>query len=102
MIEKRTKKVVRENWVVMKNWLDSHADVFDYVPPSAAAICFVRQKTGLSSRDFVARLMKEKSVLISPGEHFDVPGYLRIGFGSKREYLEEALSAISEFVHELC
>ncbi|TFG32966.1 aminotransferase class I/II-fold pyridoxal phosphate-dependent enzyme [Candidatus Thorarchaeota archaeon] len=101
MIEKRTKRVIRENWAVMKNWLDSHTDVFEYVPPSAAAICFIRQNTDMTSLEFVNRLMKEKSVLISPGEHFEVPGYLRIGFGSKKEFLEHALEQISEFLNAI-
>jgi len=101
IIGRRTKQVVRENWAIMKNWLDMHGDIFEYVPPSAAAICFIKQKTGLSSLEFVERLMKKKSVLISPGEHFEVPGYLRIGFGSEKEFLQKALDKISEFIAEL-
>ncbi len=98
MIENRTKQVIRRNWAVMEEWFDSHADVFECVPPAAAAICFAKQKTNMSSLDFALRLMNEKSVLLSPGEYFDVPGYLRIGFGSKKEYLEAALYQISEFL----
>ena len=45
--------------------------------------------------------MKEKSVLMSPGEHFEVPGYVRIGFGSDPEHLEPALARISEFLKDL-
>jgi aspartate/methionine/tyrosine aminotransferase len=100
-IEKRTREVIRNNWAIMKKWLDSHSDVLEYVPPSAAAICFIKQNTGISSYDLVVRLMKEKSVLISPGEHFKVPGYLRIGFGTESEHLKSALARISEFLNEL-
>jgi aspartate/methionine/tyrosine aminotransferase len=100
-IEERTREVVQNNWVIMKKWLDSHSDVFEYVPPSAAAICFIKQNTGLDSLDFVTRLMNEKSVLISPGEHFEVAGYLRIGFGTEPKYLKSALDRISEFLIEV-
>ncbi|MGY5872061.1 MAG: aminotransferase class I/II-fold pyridoxal phosphate-dependent enzyme [Candidatus Thorarchaeota archaeon] len=100
-IEVRTREVVRNNWAIMKKWLDSHSDVLEYVPPSAAAICFIKQNTGIDSYDLVVRLMKEKSVLISPGEHFEVPGYLRIGFGTEPKYLEPALERISELLNEL-
>jgi hypothetical protein len=85
----------------MKRWLDSHSDVFEYVTPAAAAICFIKQKTGMSSYDFVMKLMKEKSVLVMPGEHFEVPGYLRFGFGAEPKYLEQALERISELLNEL-
>ena len=100
-IEKRTRNVIRNNWAIMKDWLDSHSDVLEYVPPSAAAICFIKQNTGISSYDLVVRLMKEKSVLISPGEHFEVPGYLRIGFGTESMHLKLALARISELLNEL-
>jgi len=100
-IEARTREVIGNNWGIMKKWLDSHSDVFEYVAPSAAAICFIKQKTGMSSNDFVTKLRKEKSVLISPGEHFEVPGHLRIGFGTEPKYLEPALARISELLNEL-
>jgi len=100
-IEERTREVVRNNWAIMKKWLDSHSDVFEYIAPSAAAICFIKQNIGIDSYDFVVQLMKEKSVLISPGEHFEVPGYLRIGFGTEPKHLEHALARISELLNEL-
>lgn len=101
MFEKRTRKVVRENWSLVKKWLDSHSDLFEYVPPAAAAICFIKQKTGISSLDLVMRLLKEKSVLVAPGEYFEMPGFIRIGFGSKREYLEHALGRFSDLLDSL-
>jgi aspartate/methionine/tyrosine aminotransferase len=100
-IEGRARKIIRENWEIVRDWLGSHGSLFEYVPPKAAAICFIKQNTGISSLDLVHRLMKEKSVLISPGEHFDMPGHLRIGFGSEPEYLRHSLSLISELLNDL-
>ncbi len=68
------------------------------IAPEAAAICFIKLKEGINSSELALKLMEEKSVLISPGEHFEVPGFVRIGFGSEKEYLEEALERISEFL----
>jgi len=100
-IERRTRKLIRENWSITKKWLDSYSALFEYVPPSASAICFIKQKTGLSSLELVMRLLKEKSVLIAPGEYFEVPGFIRIGFGADREYLERAFERFSEFLDAL-
>ena len=100
-IEERARKIIRENWAIVKEWLDSHGDTFEYVPPKAAAICFIKQNTGVESLELVNRIMKEKSVLISPGEHFNMPGFLRIGFGSEPEYLRHSLSLISELLNDL-
>jgi len=98
MIEERTRKVVSENWMVMEKWIASNSDLLSGLAPEAAAICFIKLKDGINSLDFVHRLLNEKSVLISPGDHFDTPGFIRIGFGSKQEYLEHALERISELL----
>ncbi len=97
-IEKRTRKVVRDNWAIMETWIASHSDLLSGIPPEAAAICFIKLKDGIDSLNFTVKLMEEKSVLISPGEHFEMPGYLRIGFGTEREYLEPALERIGELL----
>jgi aspartate/methionine/tyrosine aminotransferase len=99
-IEKRTREVVRENWAIMEKWIASHSDLLSGNPPEAAAICFIKMRNDIDSMDFTMRLMKEKSVLISPGDHFEMPGFIRIGFGSEKEYLEPALEKISELLKE--
>ena len=99
-IEKRTRNLVRENWAIMEKWIASHSDLLSGVPPEAAAICFIKLKDGIDSLDFTKRLMSEKSVLISPGDHFEMPGFIRIGFGSEKEYLESALERISDLLKE--
>ena len=99
-IEKRTRRVVTENWAVMEKWIESHSDLMTAIPPEAAAICFIKLKEGIDSQALATRLMKEKSLLISPGEHFEMPGFVRIGFGGEKEYLESALARISEFLNE--
>ncbi|MDH4213037.1 MAG: aminotransferase class I/II-fold pyridoxal phosphate-dependent enzyme [Candidatus Thorarchaeota archaeon] len=101
MIEKRTRQHIRDNWSIMQKWLDSHSDILECISPSAAAICFIKQNTGIPSLDLVMRLIKEKSVLISPGEYFEMPGFIRIGFGSRKEYLQEALGRISELLNSM-
>jgi aspartate/methionine/tyrosine aminotransferase len=39
----------------------------------------------------VTRLRLEKSVLIVPGDHFGMDGYLRLGFGDRPQHLRAAL-----------
>jgi aspartate/methionine/tyrosine aminotransferase len=97
-IEKRTRQVVSENWAIMDKWISSHSDLMSAIAPEAAAICFIKLKEGIDSSELALKLMEEKSVLISPGEHFEVPGFIRIGFGSEKEYLKAALERISEFL----
>ncbi|MFW9787665.1 MAG: aminotransferase class I/II-fold pyridoxal phosphate-dependent enzyme [Candidatus Thorarchaeota archaeon] len=98
-IEKRTRQVIRDNWEILENWIAAHSELLTTRTPEAAAICFIKMKEGIDTIDFATRLKKEKSVLISPGEHFEMPGYIRIGFGSEKDYLERALGRISELLH---
>jgi aspartate/methionine/tyrosine aminotransferase len=97
-IEKRTRKVVRENWTIVEKWIASHSDMMSAIAPEAAAICFIKLRDDIDSLDFTMRLKKEKSVLLSPGDYFKMPGFIRIGFGSEKEYLESALEKISELL----
>ena len=100
-LESRTHGIVNRNWGILKSWMDSYENVFEYVAPLAAAICFPRARLPMSTLDFVRRLLNEKSVLVTPGEFFGVPGHLRLGYGCERDYLESALRTISELLDAL-
>jgi aspartate/methionine/tyrosine aminotransferase len=82
----------------MEKWIASHPDLLSGIAPEAAAICFIKLRDDIDSLEFTMRLMREKSVLLSPGDHFEMPGFIRIGFGTVKEYLEPALERISELL----
>jgi aspartate/methionine/tyrosine aminotransferase len=48
--------------------------------------------------EFANKVVKEKSVLLLPGEVYDYKGYFRVGFGRKNMPL--ALEKFEEFVRE--
>ena len=49
---------------------------------------FVRHNYPDRSSELTERLRDERSVLLVPGDFFDMDGYLRIGFGSDPAYLD--------------
>jgi len=100
-ILRRTRNIVTKHWAIMKQWLDAHEDIFDYVAPQAASICFPKHNLEASSSDFVARLLREKSVLLIPGEHFGFPHYFRFGFGHSIPKLKMGLKRIDELLATL-
>ena len=61
-----------------------------------ARSCFVRYRQPINSTALVERLRDEKSVLLVPGDHFDMDGYLRIGFGNHPAYVASALELVGE------
>ena len=46
----------------------------------------------------VTALRLEKSVLIVPGDHFGMDGYLRIGFGDQVDYLRQGLERLHDLI----
>jgi aspartate/methionine/tyrosine aminotransferase len=96
----RTRMIIRTNYPLVKRWVDSYEGL-SHVPPEAGAIVLVRHTHPLGSSELAERLRKERSVLVVPGDHFDMGGHLRIGFGSDPRYLESALTLMGEFLHSL-
>jgi len=93
-ILKRTRAILNYNYPILSSWLKRQADIFNFIPPKAGAICFVRYNFRMNSIELVKKLIDEKSVLIVPGEHLGLDGYLRIGFGNEEPYLRAGLARI--------
>ena len=97
----RTRRYIRDGFPVLEEWMKSHGDLFQLVPPQAAAIAFVRYRIGINSSELVERLRDEKSVLIIPGDHFGVDGHLRISYGLPHDYLRDGLDRIHQMLVQL-
>ncbi|HEY3119389.1 MAG TPA: aminotransferase class I/II-fold pyridoxal phosphate-dependent enzyme [Vicinamibacteria bacterium] len=100
-ILERTRRIIRENYPVLEQWLRRHPDAFHLVPPRAGAIAWVRYRWKENSTALVERLRDEQSVLIVPGDHFGMDGYLRIGFGNRPEDLGAGLERIDAVLQTL-
>lgn len=92
----RTRAILNANLPVLERWLGDHDGLFVFRRPQAGAICFARYTVKENSTELVERLIREKSVLVVPGDHFETDGYLRFGYGSEKGYLLRALGLIDE------
>ncbi|MCG6928699.1 MAG: aminotransferase class I/II-fold pyridoxal phosphate-dependent enzyme [Acidobacteria bacterium] len=97
----RTRRYIREGFPVLEEWMRGHGDLFEIVPPQAAAIAFARYHLDINSTELVNRLKDEKSVLIVPGDHFGLDGYLRVSYGLPHDYLRDGLQRIQSLLAEL-
>jgi aspartate/methionine/tyrosine aminotransferase len=97
----RTRRILNENFPVIARWLDAHGDLFSYNRPDAGAIVYVRYHHPINSTELVTRLREQKSVLIVPGDHFGMDGYLRIGFGDDEDYLRTGLNRLNDLIADL-
>jgi aspartate/methionine/tyrosine aminotransferase len=94
----RTRRILNENFPIISRWLDGHGGLFSCAPPDAGAIVYVRYHHEINSTELVTRLREQKSVLIVPGDHFGMDGYLRIGYGDEPGYLREGLSRLHDLL----
>jgi aspartate/methionine/tyrosine aminotransferase len=94
----RTQGIVRANYPIVKKWLQARGDSFEHIAPEAGAIVFARYHHDINSTELVERLRVEQSVLVVPGDHFEMDRHLRIGFGSHPEHLGHALQRIAELM----
>jgi aspartate/methionine/tyrosine aminotransferase len=100
-ILKRTRGYIRSGYPLLERWMRRYGDMFGLTPPDAAAIAFVRYRMDITSVELAERLRREKSVLIVPGAHFGMDGFVRISFGLPHDILMPALDRIQELLEEL-
>jgi hypothetical protein len=95
-ILERTRRIIRENYTVVDEWVKSHAGRLRHVPPAAGAIAWIGYGSGTDGRSssHLAETLRQKGVLIVPGSQFEMEGYMRIGFGYAVEKLRRALPRI--------
>lgn len=97
----RNREMLRENIVCLRDWIDKHNRLFRFIPPRAGAMAFIRYNMEINSREFADRLREQKSVFIMDGDCFGMDRYLRIGFGSPKDYLLAGLERIDQFLNEI-
>jgi aspartate/methionine/tyrosine aminotransferase len=93
----RTRGILRRNLPLMEEWL-REAGGFHWITPEAGAIVYVRYDHPINSTTLVTRLREEKSVLVVPGDHFGMDGYLRLGFGEPPEYNRAGLDRLRDLL----
>ncbi len=91
----RTRTILRTNLPLIEDWLRA-AGGFEWIAPEAGAIVYVRYGHAINSTALAHRVREEQSVLIVPGDHFGMDGYLRLGFGEPPAYNRTGLDRLRE------
>jgi aspartate/methionine/tyrosine aminotransferase len=97
----RTRGIVGANYPLLRRWLSARRTRLSHVAPAAGAITFVRYSYDINSTKLVERIRDDKSVLLVPGDHFEMDHYLRIGFGNHPGQMSAALELIAEVLDDL-
>ncbi len=98
----RNLDIARKNLALFTDWLKEHEVFFDYVKPKAGVLMFLRLKNvPLSTEELCKDLFKKYKLLMVPGECFDMPGFLRIGFGNDTHMFKAGLEIFSKYLKKL-
>jgi len=99
-ILERTRRILRENYAVVEEWLRARGDLFRHIPPQADGIAWLGYNRPWSSDVLVEELRKRKDMLLVPGTQFGMDQFLRIGFAGDGEHLNRGLSLLGELLNE--
>lgn len=100
-ILERNRNILKTNLSTLTKWLDQRSEIFEYVPPRAGGMVFIKYDLDINSTELARKLREEKSVLVVAGDCFGMDNYIRLGIGSEEEYFLKGLSLIDEKLHEL-
>jgi aspartate/methionine/tyrosine aminotransferase len=95
----RTRSILQENLPIMREWVHRFDGFLTFREPQAGALCLVQYHSATPSYDLAERIREKHSVLIVPGVHLGLEGYLRLWLGGKPEFLTEGLRRIGLELH---
>jgi aspartate/methionine/tyrosine aminotransferase len=96
----RTRAILRHNLPIMREWAASFGGFVTFREPQAGALCLMRYHSATPSYELCQRIRVKQSVLIVPGAHLGLEGFIRVWLGGKPEFLTEGLRRIGEELRE--
>jgi len=95
----RTRAILQANLPVMKQWAAGFEDFLTFREPRAGALCLMRYASPVPSFELCERIRVQQSVLIVPGAHLGLEGFIRVWLGGRPEFLDEGLRRIAIELH---
>lgn len=97
----RTRGIVAANYPIVRKWIEKRSDKMTHLAPEAGAILLARYRHRINSTALTERVRLTRSVLLVPGDHFEMDGYIRIGFGNHPGHVASALELVGEVLDEI-
>ena len=97
---RRSREIVRGNLRILDDWVRSEPRLH-YVKPMAGTTALVYYDYDLDSYAFCERMYHETGAFVTPGDCFEQPKSMRIGYASDPQVLRDGLKALSGFLRIL-
>lgn len=93
----RNRSIVRENLEILDKWVQSESHVC-YTKPQAGTTALVYYDFDIPSYEFCEKMYHETGAFVTPGDCFEQPHSMRIGYACGKEELMNGLAAVSDFI----
>lgn len=92
----RNRRLVLTNLALLEAFLEEHAELMEWVAPSAGPVGFPRVRGEGDVRAWCERVAQRAGVLLLPGAVYSQPRHVRLGFG--RANLSLALERLGDYL----
>lgn len=97
---RRNQAIVRENLAILDAWVDEH-EHFYYTKPKAGTTALVYYDYDIPSYEFCKEMYHKTGAFVTPGDCFEQPHSMRIGYACDKQTLKDGLAAIAAFADTL-
>ena len=97
---KRNQTIVRENLALLDAWVAAHPH-FYYTKPKAGTTALVYYDFDVPSYDFCKQMYHQTGAFVTPGDCFEQPHSMRIGYACDKQTLQDGLAALAAFADTL-
>ena len=93
----KAQEMATRNLKLLAQFMDEHRDVVQWIPPQGGMTAFPWLVTGEYARPF-CKAAAGQGILLAPGDCFDEPSHLRLGFAAAGDKFSIALDRLGTFV----
>lgn len=93
----RNRQLVRKNLQILTEWVEQEPHV-QFVKPQAGTTALVYYDLPLASYSFCEKMYQKTGAFVTPGDCFEEPQSMRIGYACDSDTLNNGLRAISDFI----
>lgn len=95
----RNRKLVLGNLAIYRDWI-AHEERASVVMPEAVSTSFPKLDVPVDIRSFCRSLLHDEGVLLVPGDAFDTPAHVRLGYCAPEATLRAGLTRLSKYLHQ--
>lgn len=96
----RSHKITRDNLAILDTWVIDQPKV-SWVKPRAGTTAMLKVHVPMTSREFCVDLLEKTGVMLTPGDAFDMEGYVRIGYSNNTDILKAGLERLGGYLKSL-